>query len=195
MFESNSCKQKLASSKLILPIVAAFGIVAIVVTACKKTEIFPIIPELTYKSYYFTVDPDNPMDTLLGVIVGYRDGDGDIGLNIGDTFAPFNSIIGPNDVQLNPYYYNLHIDYLTLDENGIYQPVIIPNTTDTFRDLSRIQNITPESKYKAIRGDIDKQIVRPPFSGLSKNVKLKIKIYDRALHESNTIETPPIVLP
>lgn len=170
------------------------ALVVWIYSGCKKSEIYPNIPELTFKSIYFTNDPIFTTDTLIGVIFSYRDGDGDIGLNPGDTFAPFNSIKGENDKELNPYHYNLHIDYLTL-QDGVFKPVIIPNTTDTLRYQARLQNITPDGKHKAIRGDIDWQIPPAFDQGIGRTVKLRIKIYDRALNASNTVESQVIVFP
>jgi hypothetical protein len=170
--------------------------VSLVISSCKKREIYPEIPSIEFKSYYFTQDPILPTDTLMGIIFSYRDGDGDIGLNAGDTFAPYNSIRGDNNRELNPYYYNLHIDYLALNTaTGQYEHVIIPNTIDTLVYEARVQNITPDGKHKAIRGDIDWQILPPPYPGVSRTIKVRVKIYDRALHASNTIESPAIRLP
>jgi hypothetical protein len=146
---------------------------------------------------YRIQDVNLETDTLLGVIFSYKDGDGDIGLNPGDTFAPYNSMPDANGKETNPYYYNLYIDYLTLD-NGEFKPVIIPNTTDTLRFFARIKNITPDGKYKAIRGDFDWRILPPSgpaYAGLSRTIKLKISIYDRALNKSNTAVSPAIQLP
>jgi len=166
-----------------------------VICGCKKSEIYPATPSIEFKSYYFTTDPVLPTDTLMGIIFSYKDGDGDIGLNPEDTFPPYNSIRGENNKELNPYYYNLNIEYLAMSGSGTFEPVIIPNTTDTLRYLARVQNITPDGRHKAIRGDIDWQILPPPYPGVSRTIKVRVKIYDRALHESNTIESPVITLP
>lgn len=166
-----------------------------IISGCKKREIYPEIPSIEFKSYYFTTDPILATDTLLGIIFSYKDGDGDIGLDPQDTFPPFNSMPGPNNKELNPFYYNLNIEYLSLSSSGTFDPVIIPNTTDTLRYLARVQNITPEGKHKAIRGDVDWQILPPPYPGVSRTIKVRLKIYDRALHESNMIESPVINLP
>lgn len=165
--------------------------------ACKKSETYSNVPLITYKSSYTTLDENVFTDTLLGVIFTYKDGDGDIGLNPGDTFPPFNSKPDINGKETNPYYYNLNIDYLTLVD-GVFKPVIIPNSTDTLRFSSRLQSITPEGKYKAIRGDIDWRILPPSglaYPGLSRTIKLRISIYDRALNKSNVTESPAIQLP
>jgi hypothetical protein len=171
--------------------------VALGLFACKKSETYSNVPLIEYKSVYSTLDENLETDTLLGIIFSYKDGDGDIGLNPGDTFAPFNSMPDINGKETNPYYYNLYIEYLTLD-NGVFKPVIIPNSTDTLRYFARLQNITPDGKYKAIRGDIDWKILPPSaqaYPGLSRTIKLKISIYDRALNKSNTTESPAIQLP
>jgi hypothetical protein len=165
--------------------------------ACKKSETYSNVPLIEYKSTYTIPDENLPTDTLLGLVFSYKDGDGDIGLNPQDTFAPFNSKPDDNGNETNPYYYNLYIDYLTL-KNGKFEPVIVPNTTDTLRFFARLQNITPDGKYKAIRGDIDWRIPIPSgplYAGLSRTIKLKFSIYDRALNKSNIAESPAIQLP
>lgn len=170
------------------------------ISACKKSEIYPDIPAIEFKSYYFTVDTSAAeiKDTLLGVIISYKDGDGDIGLNKGDTFPPFNSV-QVNGIETNKYRYNIYQEYYALNPvTNVFEPVIKPNTLDTLIIPARVENITPEGKHKAIRGQIDWQNPIPSrieFPDMPRIVKVKVKIYDRALHESNTVESPEIVLP
>ncbi len=169
-----------------------------ILSACKKSETYSNVPLIEYKSSYRIIDQNVNTDTLLGVIFSYKDGDGDIGLDKQDTFPPYNSVPDSNSKETNPYYYNLTIEYLTLGDGGVFKPVIIPNTTDTLRYNARLQNITPVGKYKAIRGDIDWRILPPSgpaYAGLSRTIKLRISIYDRALNKSNVAESPAIKLP
>lgn len=165
-------------------------------STCKKSEIYPDIPAIEFKSYYFTVDTTGGAEvTKLGVIISYKDGDGDIGLNAGDTFAPFNSI-KVNAKETNLYRYNIYEVFYELDTvTNSFKPLIIPNSTDTLVSTGRVENITPDGKHKAIRGEIDWQNDLPEYKDMSKTIKVKIRIYDRALHESNTVESPDIVLP
>jgi hypothetical protein len=162
-------------------------------TTCKKSEIYPSVPQIEYKSYYLILDDINPSDTMMGIVFGYKDGDGDIGLNDQDTFPPFNSVTDENNKELNPYHYNVYIEYWAL-QNGKMAPIIKENTTDTLREELRLANITPDGKYKAIRGDIDSRVKITKFSRISRTVKFKITLYDRALHKSNVAESAVINL-
>jgi hypothetical protein len=185
----------ISSNNIFKYIAIAAAYLNILFIGCKQEDVYPIIPSIEFKRVYLDTDENLPTDTLIGLIFTYRDGDGDIGLNPTDTFPPFNSIRGENNKELNPYHYNLHIEYHTLQEDGTFAPAIIPNSTDTLRFLARMQNLTPEGKHKAIRGDFDWKNFIPPYPLLSRTVKLKVKIYDRALHQSNVLETPPFTLP
>jgi hypothetical protein len=197
MFDLNIRDRKLVSLNNIFKYSALLIMVVMGLYGCKKSETYSNVPLIEYKSGYSVPDQNVFTDTLLGVVFSYKDGDGDIGLNPEDTFPPYNSIPDANGKETNPYYYNLNIEYLTLVD-GEFKPVIIPNTTDTLRFNSRLQNITPDGKYKAIRGDIDWRILPPSgpaYAGLSRTIKLRISIYDRALNKSNIAESPIIKLP
>lgn len=165
-------------------------------SACKKSEIYSDIPAIEFKNYYFTRDTTGGVEVKkLGVIISYKDGDGDIGLNVGDTFPPFNSI-QVNSKETNLYRYNIYKVFYALDTvTNTFEPLIIPNSTDTLISTGRVENITPDGKHKAIRGEIDWQNDLPDYRDMSKTIKVKIRIYDRALHESNTVESPEIILP
>ena len=161
--------------------------------SCKENEIYSNIPSIKFKTAYLTLDPESRTDTLIGIVFTYKDGDGDIGLNEADTFAPYDRK-ELNGIITNPFYYNVYIDYLQII-NGQPQPVIKPSTTtDTLRYTVRIPSLTPDGRHKAIRGDIDHQFSPPLFKVDSDSILLRIKIYDRALHESNTIESPLLLI-
>lgn len=133
-------------------------------------------------------------DTLIGLVFRYRDGDGDIGLGEADTLPPYDPKPDAFNQPTNPNYYNILVDYLEY-RDGAYRPFIIPNTTDTFKIRARIGSLTPDGKFKAIRGEIDYRFLPPLFPERRDTIKLRIKIYDRALNASNVAETPMIVLP
>ena len=156
-----------------------------------------MIPSLEWKSNYFLIEKNafGNYDTLIGIIVTYKVGDGDIGLGASDTFPPFNANADSLGQIKNPYYYNFKVDYLEY-KNGILQPFILPNTTDTFKAETRIASLTPSGVHKAIRGDIQYEFSPPLYPGLrSDSIVLRIKLFDRELHQSNVIESPLIILP
>lgn len=134
------------------------------------------------------------IDSVMTLIFTFKDGDGDLGLTQADTFPPYNPVLDPNNnnKSLNPYYNNLYIEYLE-SVDGIFQYVTAPFTTDTLNYAFRFESLTPSGRHKAIRGDIEVQISPSPYKNARDTVIYKFFIYDRALHKSNLIETPPIV--
>ncbi len=133
-------------------------------------------------------------DSLMTLIFTFKDGDGDLGLTQSDTFPPYNAVLDPNNnnKSLNPYYNNLYIDYLE-SIDGIFQYVTAPFTTDTLNYSFRFESLTPTGRHKAIRGDIEVQLSPSPYPDARDTVMYKFFIYDRALHKSNLVETPPLI--
>lgn len=171
--------------------------IAGVLSACKEREIYPSIPSIEYKSHYFQLDPSGfgfGSDTLIAIVFSYKDGDGDIGLNEQDTFPPYDR--QPDQFQqiTNPFFYNIFIEYLEV-KGGKLLPFIIPNTTDTFKVFARVGSLTPEGKFKAIRGDIDYRFLPPLYQERADSFVLRIRLVDRALNISNVAESPVIVIP
>lgn len=165
--------------------------------SCKEKEIYPEVPALEWQRNYFFIEQDafGINDTLIGIVLTYKDGDGDIGLNDGDTFPPYDRQSDTLGIIRNPYFYNLNVEYLEM-KDGVLGPFIIPNTTDTFKLQARIASLTPDGVHKAIRGDINYQFSPPLYPGLrSDSVLLRVRLTDRALHQSNVVESPWIILP
>lgn len=159
--------------------------------ACKGGEIYPIIPSIEFGSYGHFVDANGSQ--MLNISVKFKDGDGDIGLAEADTLPPYNSVIGPNLKNVNLYYYNLYMEYMR-KENGVYKNVIDDVTGDTIRENVRVMPLTPEGKFKAIRGTIDVQFEPAIYLNNGDTVKIKFLLIDRALHLSNTTESVDILI-
>ena len=156
---------------------------------CQKPFDFPIEPEISYHGLSFVMDADSTLTGDIVFSIGYTDGDGDLGLDDADTLYPF----GPND----PHYYNLIIDYLKWDGAQFVETPLLSwnqNTQsyDTISFNARFKRLVFNDEVKAIKGTIDYQMTI--FNPLSPNdtVKLRARIIDRALHESNAIETEMI---
>jgi hypothetical protein len=158
---------------------------------CKKKEVYPPVPYIEYKTAYFYSNAEG-VDTLMVLVFSFKDGDGDLGLGGTDTLAPFNAVIDSLGRNTNPYYYNLQIDYLE-QVNGVFQPVTLPFTSDSLRYFYRFENITPEGRHKAIRGDIEIKIQSSPFPDAKDTVMYTFFVYDRALHKSNVASSIPLV--
>lgn len=149
-------------------------LMGVLLSACLKTEAFPKEPHIDFKSY--TQSPDHAELTIT-----FTDGDGDIGLDQGDTLPPYN----PGSL----WYHNFFVDYYRM-QNGqwLLQQFTLPL-------YYRIPVITPTGQNKALQGDIAVQIspqVLPQVPG--DTVRFGVRIADRALHESNTVFTDAIVV-
>jgi hypothetical protein len=153
-------------------------------SSCMKKDEFPVEPTLAYKNFIITHTMEGKAD--IGILVlSFTDGDGDIGLSSADTLPPFN----PG----SKYFFNFYIT-LYKKENGQYEKIIFPDTNFTFN--SRIPEIELTGNSKSIKGDIeyrfDLQIMKA-YLNLD-TIQIETFIYDRALHKSNIIVTPDIII-
>ncbi len=165
-------------------------IIAVVVGSCRKLETFPVEPEITYEDFVLLLNNETGI-TERGVLkFNYTDGDGDLGLSSEDTLPPFHAS--------GDYYYNMIIKYFE-QQNGVFVevPIVVWNMEtqqyDTLTFNSRFPVLTPIFGNKNIKGLFqDTLYIYNPLSEYD-TIKFKVSIYDRALHLSNEIETPPII--
>lgn len=159
--------------------------------SCQKKIEYPIEPAITYQGMGYVMDADSTLTGEVVVSIGYTDGDGDLGLDDADTLYPF----GPND----PHYYNLIIDYLKWDGSAFVETPLLSwnqqtQSFDTVSFNARFKRLVFDDEEAAISGTIDyKMMVYNPLSP-NDTIKFKVHLIDRALHESNTIETDAIVI-
>jgi len=157
----------------------------ILFSGCNDHNDISIIPEISFKEYTLYKNAIN-RDTAITLVINFQDGDGDLGLEQGDTLPPFN----PG----SKYYACMYIYYYEFVDSQFKEvrPEIsgIP-VGDTIRFKYRFKNLTPNTPNKAIKGEIEWHTsqIEPIKSNV---IKFKIFIYDRALHRSNIIESPVI---
>jgi hypothetical protein len=145
---------------------------------CMKKQSYPDTPQIGLNS--FTLIFDSAAYAKQGVLsVSFTDGNGDIGLSEGDTLSPYE--------RTGPYYYNFVISYFE-KQNGIFKPIPL---TPPFS--GRIPILSPGDPGKAIKGDIVDTLLMNPMP-VYDTVKFEVFLYDRALHKSNTLSTPEIIL-
>ncbi len=170
-------------------------LMALAVFSCQKKVEYPVEPKIAYEGFTYLMNPDSTFSGQCVISFSYTDGDGDLGLDDSDTLPPF----GFNDT----YYYNMVIDYLK-SENGVFvkTPLLSPHVPtgpadtlvlfDTVTFNARFKRLRDSEEPKAISGTMDyKLTVQNPFSP-NDTVKFEIRILDRALHESNVIQTEAI---
>ena len=161
----------------------------LLLVSCQKKVEYPIEPRITGNRVTYLMDADSTLTGEVMLSLDYTDGDGDLGLDDTDTLYPF----GSND----PHYYNLIIDYLKWNGSSFVEsPLLSWNQQtgqyDTISFNARFKRLLFNDEDKAISGTIDyKMFLLNPLSPYD-TVKLKIHIIDRALHESNSIETEMI---
>lgn len=149
---------------------------AIIMQSCLKRKEYPVVPALTYSSFgIYTNQAGN--DSAAVITVNYTDGDSDIGLNQADTLAPFTG----------QFYYNCFVEYYELQQGVWVKPVLNPPF------YYRIPPLYNGSQ--AIEGNINIELNAPFYSPSPYDtIKYTIQIADRALHLSNIVETPAIVV-
>lgn len=145
--------------------------------ACLKTEKFPDEPVIELKSF------DPLPDGSANLTIQFTDGDGDIGLNPGDTFPPF-------DIN-STYYYNLFVNYFE-QQNGEWVQIPITNPPLSYRTPV----ITPNGQNKSLNGEITVKLSLyfDPNSAFD-TIRLSTQLIDRSLNESNVVETGAMIKP
>lgn len=147
--------------------------------SCKKHEVYPITPHIEF--FKFTKIPTiNNIDSKGILNISFTDGDSDIGLKPEDTTGSFK--VG------SPYYYNFYIDYYE-KQNDSFVKIDLPLTNN-----SRIPYIEPDEAERGIKGNIEIELFINNILSKYDTIMFKAFIYDRALHKSNVIETPEIVI-
>ena len=165
----------------------------LVYASCRKFEDFPDEPQITYSGFLLENNIETGVTYRGVLIIDYQDGNGDIGLMPGDTFPPFN--------YGSDYYYNLVIKYFEL-QNGEWEEVhlvyedVQNQTYDTLTFSARMPVLTPKSGSQSISGFIqDTLFLYNPLSEKEYDtIKFSVYIIDRALNESNIVETPAIIV-
>jgi hypothetical protein len=148
--------------------------------SCKKAIEYPVEPILTFKSIGVSKDA-NGYNTKVLVDISFTDGDGDIG------YYPRES--GKNDWIFDDpssQYYNNFIVKTYIRRAGTW-------AVDTTNVSARLPYMTPEGANKALKGDILRELTLPPQL-FNDTMKYDIFIWDRALHKSNTVTTPEIIV-
>jgi hypothetical protein len=156
-----------------------FALIALPVlfAGCKKSDQYPIVPAITFKSLTTTKDAQG-RDHYAVLEISFTDGDGDIGIDSSEVNTP--PYIGEySDVVHTVFYEKV---------NGVWTP------NSQYDDNGRFQIITPQGNRKAIRGDIRKETIGLPPLVPDLHIRFDVYIYDRALHKSNVITTPEITV-
>jgi hypothetical protein len=152
-------------------------------SACIKKENYPADPVISYKEFQ-SYDDDSAYFTLK-----FTDGDGDFGLNAGDTSGTYSNS--------TPYYYNLYMKYMYQKSDGTWSAYFNPNplVNDTQYYKFRVPFIEQPGKDKSMNGEVRVKLTELRPSVTHKSIKYLFYVYDKALHKSNVVESPAFPLP
>ena len=158
-----------ASSKIVL-----FIVLLTLFFACKKRESFSDIPYLEFSHYELkdSVDALGNITKLCELHIYFTDGDGDIGLFNDDTIAPYD--------------YNLFVNYFEMHNDSLQQINVNPPYH------IRMPNLTPTGQNKSLKVDV-KYDVNVTYRN-SDSIKFELKLFDRALNESDWVSSPLIII-
>ncbi len=149
-------------------LVVILGFVCIL--SCKKPNSYPDEPVITFKS--ITIEQDtNGHDVSAHLVISFTDGDGDLGYSSSDNNTPINFIVKQDTMSMG--------NWGSKNNDSLFS--------------GRIPYLTPEGNNKALKGDISTNISFL-FGHPVDTLRYEVRIIDRALHESNTIITPQIVV-
>lgn len=154
------------------------GILPLLLCGCPRPKPFSEIPYIEFVGFE-KVDDGTGVDNQANLTVHFQDGDGDVGLNDADTTGVFSKD--------SLYYYNFFIDYYE-KQHGEWVLVELP--TPLHARIPRLSENLPES----IEGDITILTYINNYFSTYDTIKLSCCLVDRALHRSNVIETPEIIV-
>lgn len=154
------------------------GILLLQLSACRREEKFSEIPYIKFVSLE-KVDNGTGTDDQANLVFYFEDGDGDIGLDESDTAAIFR--------QDTMFYYNFLIDYYE-KQLGIW--TLVPLNPPLHARIPHLSDEVPES----IKGEITVLTYINHYGSPYDTVRLSCRLVDRALHVSNVMTTPEIII-
>ncbi len=159
-------------------ILAVFA--GITVSSCIKKPKYPSEPVIAYKDFLRYGNPSDPDSVEL--VVSFTDNEGDIGIKQGDTN---NSIFKLGNLFMIYYY----------DSNGVWAAFDLNQAPpfDTMIIPYRVPLVLQEGDDSEPMKGLIYVKQKKPITGPGHNkIMYKVYMYDKAMHKSNTIETPPI---
>lgn len=164
-----------------------FILLCFAMISCKKDQQLSDEPVIEFREFVQNLSSSGK-DSSGTLHLYFTDGDGDIGLGPADTFPPFDK----NSL----FYYNFYINYFE-KQNGQWVRIVLPPVVpggDTLSNHSRIPYLTPSGQNKTLEGDLFMSLfTNNPLSAYD-TIRYDVTIVDRALHRSNQISTPEIIL-
>ncbi|MDD5570839.1 MAG: hypothetical protein PHD97_06740 [Bacteroidales bacterium] len=166
-------------SKIALFVLIAIS--AVLYLSCKKKSPYPSTPAIELRSFE-KIPNGTSIDDKGYLTISFTDGDGDLGLDSYDTNPPFD--------KSSSNYFNYFIRFKE-KQNGNFVDITdsLPMTLN-----ARFPRIESKTKNKSLKGYIELEIFINNYESPFDTVEFDVYIMDRALHKSNVISTPEIVI-
>ena len=162
--------------------------VLLLLSACWKEPSFPKEPNITFSSISQRSTKDALGNAVLEIQIAlnFQDGDGNLGLGIGDTLAPFDDV--PGNKFKNNYFVDAFVKFPNQADFSPYTPGI-PYT-------GRFMRLAPDNGARPLEGELRYTFNIFPGFDLQNGdeMQFRIQIADRNLNLSNIVETDPITL-
>ena len=163
----------------------------VLLTSCFKEPTFDDVPFIAFKTTEYKKGAAGVKDSII-VSISFQDGDGDLGLNPNETNPPFD--------QNGTDYFNYLADLYYETSPDHFEKYPFNSNLPNF--YGRFPRLTPKSsdpdKPRPLEGTLIYGYETSPGLNLllgNKRIKFFIKMKDRALHQSNEIQTDPILVP
>lgn len=164
-------------------IALAFFIAAVLLSCNDKNEEVAAAPIIAFENYR-TIKNSNGKDSLLLVKLFYKDVNGDLGLTLRDTSAPYNEGL---------FNYNLWVDIFDADNGGEDTIMVFGlNVPQVFHQ--RIPDLRPTGKSKYIEGTIDIGFDASKLTLYPNKIRIYLQMLDRKLQKSNKVDVGFIYL-
>lgn len=157
------------------------GVFLLLFASCIKTRDISPIPAIEFKDFIKSSNLDSAQ-----LIIGFKDGDGNIGLKQSDTTGIYS--------KNNFYHYNIYMRYFYKKADGTFEQFVLPSG-DTLEYKYRIPDITPEGQDKTLDGEMEITLFSPYYYPGHTVVRFDVFIIDQEQNKSNVISTPEINVP
>lgn len=162
----------------------------LLLSSCRKEPNYPDTPEIEFRRVEQVTEKENGiLHDDLTLVIGYKDGDGNLGLSKTDTTS--GDFDPPFDLK-SPYFNNFFAD-LQVKRGDKYVPYF-ENSALNFN--GRFPRLSADGRTEALEGEI-KYTISSFYSDVfdaADTIRFEIYIYDRAQNKSNTVYTDDIVL-
>jgi len=159
--------------------VIIMAVVMALFPSCDDDPVYPVEPSIQFEQLT-KIQNSSGIDDKGVLKFSFVDGDGDIGLSDNDIDPPFDTG--------SMYYYNCFITYFE-KQNGEFTEVVLPVSNNY-----RIPLTPPATKGLPLEGEVDIELYINNYLSPFDTIQFEIFIVDRALHHSNTITTPEIII-